>query len=74
MPSFTLTVATAQAARIAVAFGTYWHLTNPDGTARNATAAEVKEYLIRQLSAVVRQQERHQAEQAVAEPTALTVT
>lgn len=68
MPSFELTVSSAQATRIAAAFGRYWTLGRP------ATSAEVKEYLVRQLRGVVRQQERGQAEAALAVPTEVAVT
>jgi hypothetical protein len=75
MPSMTLTVDAAQAARLTAAFGRYWHLTNPDGTPRDATLAEVRDYLVRQLRGVVREMDRANA-RAAAEATIsdLTVT
>ena len=65
MPDITLSLTPAVAARVGIAFGGYWHLKNPDGMPRAATAAEIKEYLIRQLRAVVIQQERRTAESAL---------
>ena len=62
MPSLTVTLTTAQAQRVATAFGRYWNL------GRDATAAEVKEYLIRQLKGVVAQQERGAQEAAIIVP------
>ena len=74
MPDFTLTLTAAQAQRVAVAFGRYGKFTDAQGAPRNATAAEIKEYLVRQLKGVVRQQERGVAEAALAEPAELVVT
>jgi len=65
MPDITISTTAAQTIRIAAAFGQYWRLTNPDGTPRDATAAEVKEYLVRQLKGVVRNYERALGEAAV---------
>ena len=62
MPSVTLTYSVAEGLRIATAFGRYWRL------GRNATAAEVKEYLARQLNGVVVQQERAAEEAKVGVP------
>ena len=64
MPTITLTLSTEQAQRVAAAFGRYWALADPDGTPRDATPAEVREYLARQLKGVVRQQDRRAAQAA----------
>lgn len=74
MPSFTLTVNAAIAARIDKAFGRYWNLKDAQGAPRDATAAEVKTYLVRQLKAVVIQQEQRTAEAALAQPAEVVVT
>jgi len=74
MPSFTLTVDAAIAARIAAAFGRYWNLKAASGAPRDATAAEVKSYLVRQLKAVVIQQERAVAEAALSQSAEVVVT
>ena len=74
MPSFTLTVDVTQAQRIATAFGRYWQLKDAQGAPRDATAAEIKTFLVRQLKGVVVQQERNAAQAAIAEPADLTVT
>ena len=74
MPSFTLTVDAAIAARIAAAFGRYWNLKDANGAPRDATAAEVKTYLVRQLKAVVIQQERAVAEAALSQSAEVVVT
>lgn len=69
MPTMSLTIDAAAAQRVAAAFGRYWHLTNPDGTPRDATVAEVRTFLVRQLRGVVRAQEtaaaHAEAEQAL---------
>lgn len=74
MPDFTLSLTTAEANRAAKAFGRYWGLKDADGRPRDATAAEVKEYLVRQLRGVVRQQERAKAEADLPEPAQLAVS
>ena len=65
MPDITLTLTVAQAQRVAVAFGKYWNLLDGGGLPREATLLEVKTYLIRQLRAVVVQQERRAAERVL---------
>lgn len=52
MPTISLTVTAEQGQRVLGAFGRYWNLARP------ATVIEVREFLIRQLKAVVLQQER----------------
>ena len=74
MPDFTLTLTAPQAQRVAVAFGRYWQLKDAQGAPRNATAAEVKVFLVRQLRGVVREQERGVAEAALSDPAELEVT
>jgi hypothetical protein len=66
MPSITLTIDAAAAQRVAAAFGRYWHLADAGGAPRDATLAEVKTYLVRQMAGVVRNAERAQAEAAAA--------
>lgn len=57
MPSITLTVDAATAQRIAAAFGRAFLLTGADGQPRDATLAEVKDWLALQVKSVVRSQE-----------------
>ena len=59
MAQITIEVTNEQGQRAQAAFGAYWNL------GRDATVAEIKQYLIRQLKAVVVQQERRAAEAAV---------
>ena len=74
MPDFTLSLTATQAQRVAVAFGRYWQLKDAQGQARDATAAEVKTYLIRQFKGVVTNAERAEAEAAISAPAELVVT
>ena len=74
MPIITLTVDASTAARIAEAFGSYWNLQNTQGGSRNATLLEVKEYLVRHLKAVITQQERRKAENAITPVVEIVVT
>lgn len=62
MPTISLTIDAAAAQRVATAFGQYWHLMDAQGQPRDATLAEVKTYLVRQMTGVVRQQERGAAQ------------
>ena len=62
MPDFTVTLTAAQAQRVATAFGRYWNLGRP------ATAAEVKQYLIRQMRGIVITQERATQESVITVP------
>lgn len=62
MPDLTLTLTTAQAQRVAAAFGRYWSLGRP------ATVPEVKVYLVRQLKGAVMQQERAVLEAGISVP------
>ena len=66
MPAITLTLDATQIDRVVEAFGSYWNLRDTQGQPRNATPAEVKAYLVRQVKAVVIQQERRKAENAIA--------
>ena len=65
MPDITLTLTATQAARVTDAFGRYWNLSDANGVARSATAAEVKAFLVRQLKAMVLQQEQRKAESTI---------
>lgn len=58
MPTISLTIDASNAQRIAAAFGQYWHLTDANGDPRDATLAEIKTYLTRQVMGVVRNQDR----------------
>lgn len=60
MPDFTFTVTVAEANRIRTAVGRYL------GLPGDATAAECKALIIKQIKAIVRSQERAAAEAAVA--------
>lgn len=55
MPTISITTDAANAQRLATAFGKYWAL------GRDATQAEIRAYLVRQLVAVVRNAERRDA-------------
>lgn len=66
MPSITITLDSTNAARVASAFGRYWNLRNQDGTPRDATLPEIKEFVVRQLRGVVRRQEAAEDEAAFA--------
>lgn len=68
MPDITLTLTVQQAQRVLTAFGRYWSLKDALGVPRDATAAEVKEFLRRQLQAVVIQQERRTEEAKIVVP------
>lgn len=59
MPTTTLTYTAAQGQRMAAAFGKYL------GLGRNATEAEIKAWLIRQVRTIVLSQERAAAEAQV---------
>ena len=74
MPDIILTLTVAQANRVAVALGQYGNLVDGMGNPRDATPAEIKAYLIRQLRSVVITQERRTAESAVPTPLDLVVT
>ena len=68
MPSITITTDATHTARIATALGAYL------GLGRDATAAEVKEWVITQIRGVVIQQERRAAEAALSNPSDLVAT
>ena len=74
MPDFTLSLTAQQAQRVSKAFGRYWNLKDASGNPRDATAAEVKTYLVRQLKGVVTNAERAEAEAAISAPAELVVT
>lgn len=74
MPTISLTLDSTQAARVTRAMGKYQNLKDAEGSARDATQAEIKAWIVRQLRGVVVQQERREAEAALAAPTDLTVT
>ena len=59
MPDLTITLSPAQAARVAAAFGHYLRL------GRDATVAEVKQFLILELRGVVHNRERADQEALV---------
>lgn len=64
MPTISLTVDAATAQRVAAAFGRALLLTGADGQPRDATLAEVKNWLALQVTSVVRAQERAAAQRA----------
>jgi hypothetical protein len=68
MATISITTDAENTARVLAAFGTYWNL------GRDATGAEVKEYLVRQLKAVVRQQERRADENAIVDDPNIVTT
>ena len=74
MPSITITTDATQGARLASAVGKVLDLTDASNMPRDATLAEVKSYIVKQLQAVVRQQERQAAEQALPQPGELVAT
>ena len=75
MPDITLTLTVPQVQRVAVALGKYWNLMDAQAPPqpRDATLAEVKAYLIRQLRGLVIQQERRVAEGALPVPPDLVI-
>lgn len=68
MPSITLTLSIPEANRLLKALGAHQHLE------RDATATEVKAWLVRQLSSVVTVQERRLSEGALPTPPPLVIT
>lgn len=66
MPTISLTIDTANAQRIATAFGRYWNLVDANGNPRDATLAEIKTFLTRQVMGVVRNQDHATAAAAAA--------
>lgn len=68
MPTITLTVTAPQAQRIATAFGRAYHLANPDGTPRDATAQEMHGYLVGYIKGVVLDTETAAAKAAINVP------
>lgn len=68
MASITITTTGPQDARLTVAFGAYLH----PGT--NASAADVKAYLIQHMREIVQQYEQAQAIAAVPPPAAFDPT
>lgn len=65
MASFTITTTSAEDARIVVAMGKYLNLVDVNGTPRDATGAEVKQYIVDHLKAIVRSIEVAAGEQAL---------
>lgn len=75
MATITITTTAAQDARIAPAIGSLLGLTTPGtNTPRNATGAEVKQWLVDDLREATLRYERRVARDAVAEPAPLTPT
>ena len=64
MPSITFTTDAATAQRLAAALGTAWNLTNPDGTPRVATAAEIKLFGVQAYKRLVNDIEGQALQQA----------
>lgn len=65
MPALTITTTAPQAQRLATALGREMNYRNADGTYRDATASEIKEYVVAMLRAVVRNQEAAIAQQQI---------
>jgi hypothetical protein len=65
MPDLVLTYTAGQVNRIQTALGRYQSLKDGGGAPRDATAAEIKAWLNRQVTGMVRTQERAAAEAAV---------
>ena len=75
MPSMTITTTAPQAARLAAAMGATMRLVD-DVTKqpRDATAAEIKTYVVKFLRDTVQHYERNQAAQAIPAPSAFDPT
>lgn len=65
MPDITITVNVTQARRISTALGRHLGLTDTNGANRDATAGEVREWLLSNLRQVVEEQERKEAERSI---------
>jgi len=65
MPSTTITYSASEASRMGAAFGRHWNLKDANGSARSATEAEIRAWLIRSLVGMVLKQERAAAEAAI---------
>lgn len=61
MATLTITTTAAQDQRLVAAYARLLGTTNPDGSPRNATAAEVKAEVIRQIKSVVQAFEAQRA-------------
>lgn len=70
MATLTINTSAAEDARLVVAFGRYMNLQDASGNPRNATAAEIKAFLIQSIIAIVQKTERD----AVAQPAPITPT
>ena len=68
MPTITITVDTAQAQRLAHAFGRAY------GLQRDATAPEVKQFVINYMKGIMLDQESAEARAALAPPADLDAT
>ena len=66
MATLTINTTAQQDQRIIAAFGTFLSTKDQDGNPRNATAAEVKDWLIGQLRGVVHSEETKTAVNAAA--------
>ena len=64
MPTLTIVTTAAQGTRVAAAFGKSLNLKDANDQPRNATNAEVREYLVKAIRDVVRSVEQREAEQA----------
>lgn len=78
MAQITITLDATQSQRVATAFGRAYHLTDPlsspENAPRDATAAEVKQFLINYMRGVVQDTEAAAARASLASPADLTAT
>ena len=72
MPTLTITMTTAQAARVSSAFGKQLNTVDGNGNQRNATTTEVKEQVIQFIKEAVLSRER-QAATKTAEASVLDI-
>lgn len=68
MATLTINTTAPQDARLVVAFGNKLGLKDGSGNPRNATAGEIKQWIIDEVSAVVRNYEYEQAKVALTTP------
>jgi len=64
MPTMTITTTAEQAQRVSAAVGNHLQLVNGSGQPRNATAEEIRQFVIAELRGIVLRYERKTAEQA----------
>lgn len=74
MPILTIDITLEQAQRCAAALGHQLELKNEDGTARSATEAEVRQFVIRMLGNLVVSYEKEMARRALPAPAVFDPT